>query len=101
MTAIVARRLLRGQRSLEAAARRVEAEFPELGNSLINLVQLSEDAKNASPAFREAAVNEAAAQIGNAAARPGARPRVAAASIAALYANAARSGRVAGACSAC
>ena len=63
--AIVARRLLRGQRSLEAAARRVEAEFPELGSSLINLVQLSEDSKNASPAFREAAIHQAAAQIGD------------------------------------
>ena len=65
LAAIVARRLLGGQRSLEAAARRVEAEFPELGNSLINLVQLSEDAQNASPAFREAAIREAAAQIGD------------------------------------
>jgi hypothetical protein len=64
MAAIVARRLLGGQRSLEAAARRVEAEFPELGNSLINLVQLSEDSKNDSAAFREAAIREAAAQIG-------------------------------------
>ncbi|MFZ1935867.1 MAG: hypothetical protein WCB27_08635 [Thermoguttaceae bacterium] len=65
LAAIVARRLLGGQRSLEAAARRVEAEFPELGNSLINLVQLSEDAKNDSPAFREAAIREAAVQIGD------------------------------------
>ena len=61
----VARRLLRGQRSLEAAARRVEAEFPELGSSLINLVQLSEDSNSASPAFREAAVSQAASQIGS------------------------------------
>jgi len=65
LTAVVARRLLRGQRSLEATARRVEAEFPELGNSLINLVQLSDDTQNTSTAFREAAVNEAAAQIGS------------------------------------
>ncbi len=64
LAAIVARRLLRGQRSLEAAARRVEAEFPQLGSSLINLVQLSEDANSASPEFREAAIREAAAQIG-------------------------------------
>jgi hypothetical protein len=62
---LVARRLLRGQRSLEAAARRVEAEYPELGSSLINLVQLSEDSQDASPAFREAAVNRAASQIGS------------------------------------
>ena len=61
----VSRRLLRGQRSLEAAARRVEAEYPELGSSLINLVQLSEDSSNASPAFRQAAVSQAAAQIGS------------------------------------
>jgi hypothetical protein len=60
----VAKRLLRGERSLEAAARRVEIEFPELGSSLINLVQLSEDSQHANPAFREAAVRQAASQIG-------------------------------------
>jgi hypothetical protein len=60
----VARRLLRGERSLEAAARRVEAEFPEIGSNLINLVQLSEDTKSANPAFRQAAINQAALQIG-------------------------------------
>jgi len=38
---IVARRLARHDRSLEATARRVESEFPELGTNLINLVQLS------------------------------------------------------------
>ena len=59
----VGRRLLRGGRSLEAAARRVEAEFPALGSSLINVVQLSEDRKNVDRAFCEAAVNQAAAEI--------------------------------------
>ncbi|MBN2577490.1 MAG: hypothetical protein JXB10_00675 [Pirellulales bacterium] len=39
---IVGRRLVRNPRGLEAAARRVEAEFPELGSNLINLLQLSE-----------------------------------------------------------
>ncbi len=39
---IVGRRLLLNQRGLEATARRVEAEFPDLGNNLINLVQLAE-----------------------------------------------------------
>ena len=66
----VGRRLLRGQRSLEAAARRVEAEFPELGSNLINLVQLSEDRKNVDRAFCEAAVDQAAAQIGHGRLRP-------------------------------
>lgn len=61
----VGRRLVRGQRSIEAAARRVEAEFPELGSNLINLIQLSEDSKNVDRAFCEAAIGQAAAQIGN------------------------------------
>lgn len=60
---IVSRRLLRGQRTLEGTARRVEAEFPEIGSDLINIVQLAEDAKNANRAFCEAAVNQAAARI--------------------------------------
>ncbi len=59
----VGRRLLRGQRSIEAAARRVEVEFPELGSNLINVVQLSEDRKNGDRAFCEAAVDQAAAGI--------------------------------------
>lgn len=61
---IVFRRLGRGQRSLEATARRVEAEFPELGSDLINLVQLSEANGGQNPAFCLAAVNEAAARLG-------------------------------------
>jgi hypothetical protein len=59
----IGRRLLHGQRSLEAAARRVEVEFPELGSNVINVVQLSEDRKHADRAFCEAAVRQAAAQI--------------------------------------
>ena len=59
----VGRRLLGGQRSLEAAARRVEAEFPELGSNLINVVQLSEDRQNVDRAFCEAAVQQAAVEI--------------------------------------
>ena len=59
----VGRRLLGGQRSLEAAARRVEAEFPDLGSNLMNVVQLSEDSKNADRAFCEAAVEQAAAEV--------------------------------------
>ena len=62
---IVSRRLLRSQRSLEATARRVEAEYPELGSSLINLVQFSDDVYDENRAFRDAAVNEAAAKIGH------------------------------------
>ena len=59
----VGRRLLQGQRSIEAAARRVEAEFSELGSNLINVVQLSEDLKNGDRAFREAALQHSATQI--------------------------------------
>ncbi|MHC4177148.1 MAG: hypothetical protein ACYSWU_06560, partial [Planctomycetota bacterium] len=67
ITLIVAivRRLLRSQRSLEATARRVESEFPELGSSLINLVQLSAGTDSGDRAFRAAAVNRAAAEIGH------------------------------------
>jgi hypothetical protein len=61
----VGRRLLRGQRSIEAAARRVETEYPELGSHLINVVQLSEDQTNGDPAFRDAAVRQSAARIGD------------------------------------
>ena len=62
----IVRRLMRGQRSLEATARRVEAELPELGSNLINVVQLSQDRVNESHWFREAAVKEAAARVGHA-----------------------------------
>ena len=60
----VGRRMLHGQRSIEAAARRVEEEFPELNSNLINVVQLSEDHKNVDRTFCDAAINHAAAQIG-------------------------------------
>jgi hypothetical protein len=59
---IVGRRLLINQRGLEATARRVEAEFTNLGNNLINLVQLSETRSNGDPAFCEAAIRHAAEQ---------------------------------------
>lgn len=62
----IVRRLMRGQRSLEATARRVEAELPELGSNLINVVQLSQDRVNESHWFREAAVKEAATRVGHA-----------------------------------
>jgi|GEM_PF-247803 len=61
---LVGRRLLRGQRSIEAAARRIEAEFPQLGSDLINIVQLREEAAGQNLLFREAAVNQAAARLG-------------------------------------
>ena len=53
-----------GRRSLEATARRVEMECPELGSHLINLVQLaSEEEEGKSPAFTEAAVAQAAEAV--------------------------------------
>ncbi|MEN6367880.1 MAG: hypothetical protein ABFC88_13810 [Thermoguttaceae bacterium] len=60
----VIRRLVRGQRSLEAVARRLEIEFPELGSRLINVVQLSDDRRRDSHEFCEAAVQQSAAQVG-------------------------------------
>ena len=56
--------MARNQRTLEATARRVQDECPELGSDLINLLQLSTDTKNENRAFCEAAVNEAAARVG-------------------------------------
>jgi hypothetical protein len=61
---VVARRLARHNRTLEATARRVESEFPEIGSHLINLVQLSEDGGHSDSPFRDAAVKEAAQQSG-------------------------------------
>lgn len=60
----VVRRAARARRSIEGAARRVEAEFPELDSELINLVQLCEDKRNENRAFCEAAVRQAANRIG-------------------------------------
>lgn len=60
-------RLLRFQRGLEATARRVELEMPEVGSHLINLVQLAHDHDRdddpASTAFRRAAVAQAAEAV--------------------------------------
>jgi len=62
---LLCRRLTRSQRSLEATARRVEVEYPELGSNLINVVQLSEDTSNEDRFFCAAAVNRAAGEIGH------------------------------------
>jgi len=59
------RRLARSQRTLEATARCVEYEFPELGSDLINVLQLSEDTQNVNRAFCEAAVQAAAMRVGH------------------------------------
>ena len=64
MVVLVIRRVVRSQRSLEAAARRVEMEFPELGSDLINLVQLAGDMQNVDRAFCEAAIHQAAIRLG-------------------------------------
>jgi len=64
LAAGLCRRLLSGQRSLEATARRVEAHFPELGSNLINVVQFAEDGRGDGAAFRAAALGQAAAAVG-------------------------------------
>ncbi|MGW8257555.1 MAG: hypothetical protein ACWGMZ_08730, partial [Thermoguttaceae bacterium] len=63
MLLTAARLLLRNLRSLEAAARRVESELPELGDNLINLVQLSEQRCSGEPAFAQAAIRHATEQV--------------------------------------
>jgi len=57
------RRSLRRQRSLTAAARRVEMAFPELGSHLINLVQLVESPHGIPEPLRQAAIDDAAAHV--------------------------------------
>jgi hypothetical protein len=58
----VVRRVIRSHRSLEATARRIEDQFPELQNALINVLQLLNDSRQCNPAFCLAAVNHAASQ---------------------------------------
>jgi hypothetical protein len=65
VAALVFRRLARHDRGLEAAARRIEHEFPELRSELINLVQLSDDARQSNQAFCQAAIGQAAGRLGN------------------------------------
>jgi len=60
LAVLVCRRVARSARSLEATARRVEWEFPELGSDLINVVQLASDRGNQNRAFCEAALADAA-----------------------------------------
>ncbi|HIQ22259.1 MAG TPA: hypothetical protein EYH34_13625 [Planctomycetes bacterium] len=59
------RRLARSHRSLEATARRVEAEFPELESDLINVVQLANGAGGGDRQFVEAAVVWSASRVGH------------------------------------
>jgi tetratricopeptide (TPR) repeat protein len=63
LVVLVLRRLTGSQRSLEATARCVETELPELGSDLINVIQLSGDGQVPDWAFREAAVTEAASRV--------------------------------------
>ncbi len=57
------RRVSRAYRSLEATARRVELQFPELESSLINILQLAEDTRQDNPAFCLAAVSQAVTRV--------------------------------------
>ncbi|MCS7238843.1 MAG: hypothetical protein NZ899_11325 [Thermoguttaceae bacterium] len=59
----ILRRAKRNFRSLEATARRIEAELPELESNLINVVQLAFDTKNVNREFVEAALADAAAKL--------------------------------------
>ena len=55
--------LVRSQRSLEAATRRIETEIPQLGSDLINIIQLANDTKIVDRAFCDAAVRQAAERL--------------------------------------
>jgi hypothetical protein len=57
--------LRRGQRGLEATARRVEMEALELDSHLINLVQFAAQEEQEPDVFRRAAVWQAAAEVGD------------------------------------
>ncbi|MHB1033166.1 MAG: hypothetical protein ACYC35_03990 [Pirellulales bacterium] len=57
------RRFTQAQRNLAATARRVELELPEVGSDLINLVQLSHNDGEATAAFSQAAVAQAAGRL--------------------------------------
>ena len=57
---IVIRRVFRDQRTLEATARCIEHEYPELGSHLINVVQFAEDKVNQNREFVEAALSVSA-----------------------------------------
>lgn len=63
LVGLLVRRLLGSQRSLEATARRLEVELPELGSDLINLVQLSDGEKRPPDSFAQAAVQQSAARL--------------------------------------
>ena len=92
---VVGRRLLRGQRSLEAAARRVEAESPELGSSLINLVQLADHRQTPTRPFaRPRSTKRPPSLAGCLSSGP--RPRKSRRPAGPLHADAPRPGRVAG-----
>ena len=52
-------RSLRYQRTRYAAARRIEAAYPQVENDLINLVQLTESSGGGSESFRQAALSQA------------------------------------------
>ncbi len=56
-------RILREPRTTEGAARRVELSYPEVGSHLINLIQLTRANPGVADAFRDAAIEQAAARI--------------------------------------
>lgn len=64
LAVLALRRMARSHRTIEATARCVETEYPELGSDLINVVQLAGDRVNESRPFCQAAVNEAALRAG-------------------------------------
>jgi hypothetical protein len=56
-------RAWRSRRTLEATARRLEMEYPELGSHLINVVQLWEEEESDTNAFCKAALTQAAVAV--------------------------------------
>ncbi|MCL2742747.1 MAG: hypothetical protein FWE67_02740 [Planctomycetaceae bacterium] len=65
LVALVIRRVVKSQRSLEGTARCLESELPELESNLINLIQLANDKDNEDKAFCRAAVDQAAKNVQN------------------------------------
>ena len=90
----VGRRLLRGQRSLEAAARRVEAEFPEAGQQPDQRRPAFRGSQEHRPGVLRSGGRPGGGRDRARAVRPGPREGIALAALPLLHAHAPRSGRI-------